>query len=134
MRFVSLVNSVVAKARRSVTQGLSVSDPSQEPDQAKLAETMRQVMVRVNKLEASTSPEGTEFEVNLGTGGGLVELFHNFKGPVRWFVVAWICTTGTRYPVRSPQIVQDSSSTSTSLFLRSYVAGRAVIRVESSQY
>lgn len=140
MRFVSLVNSVVSRARSGVSQGLSFGDGGKtsgddaKPDATKLAEQVRQVMLRVNKLEAAASPEGVEFEVNCLDTGALIELPHGFKtAAVRWTVVGWFSVLGGVSPTGAPVLVYDGSSTTTSLFLRSYVAGRAVIRVERSQ-
>ncbi len=132
MRFVSLVNSVLAKARRGLSQSVSIQDHDIK-DAGKLAETLRQMMTRVNKLESQAGPEATEFEVNVSTSGALVELRHDFKCPVRWWVTAWLQTSGVGYPTSGPSLAEDSSSTATSLFLRSYVAGRAVVRVEPAQ-
>lgn len=136
MKFVSLVNSVLAKARRNITQGLSAGVVTDEAakDPAKVQEQLRQVMLRVNKLEAAAGPEPTEFEVNLPDTGELVELPHGFKTTfVRWSVVGWFCQPGTQSPSAPPSLVYDPSSTSISLFLRSYVKGRAIIRVEQAQ-
>lgn len=135
MRFVSLVNSAIGKARRAVSQGLSLgSSDEKKPDPARLAEQLRQVMLRVNKLEAQAGPEPVEFEVNVPDTGDRVELPHGFKTvSVRWTVVGWFCQPGTQSPTAPPNLVYDPSSTSTSLFLRSYVKGRAIIRVEQAQ-
>lgn len=138
MRFVSLVNSTVARLRRGVTQGLSFAPDTKtedmEKDPGQVVEALRQVMVRVNKLEAAAQPEGVEFEVQLPDDGSLVELPHQFKTTaVRWYVVGWFCGSQLVSPNQQPVLVYDPSSTPTSLFLRSYVAGRAIIRVEQSQ-
>jgi hypothetical protein len=133
MRFVSLVNSIVGKTRRAVTQPASTQDMDPK-DPAKLSETIRQLTARLNRVEAQLQPEATEFEVVCGSAGALIELCHGFKGPVRWYVVCWIQADGASYPAYSHILAQDSSSTSTSLFLRSYAPGRAVIRVERSQH
>lgn len=133
MRFISLVTSLVGKARRAVSQPSSIQD-SDAKDPGKLAEALRQMMARINRLEAAASPEATEFEVDLLDTGALVELPHGFKTrQVRWSVVGWFCRVGGVSPVQPPNLVYDPSSTPTSLFLRSYVAGRAIVRVEPSQ-
>jgi hypothetical protein len=126
------LSGLVNKARRFITQPASVQDDVTK-DPGKLSETLRQMTQRLNKLEAASPPEATEFEIVCGQGGSLVELFHNFKGPVRWYVVAWLNTDNVAYPHLGPQLAQDASSTPTSLFLRSYSPGRAVVRVEPSQ-
>ncbi len=136
MRFVSLANSLVGKARRAVSQAASVhmqTDEDKAPNLGEVAKVLRQMMLRVNKLEAALGPEPTEFEVVVSTGGALVELVHNFNGPVRWWVTAWSGGPTIAGPVASHSLVQDTTSTSKVLFLRSYVAGKAVVRVELSQ-
>lgn len=139
MRFVSIVNGVLAKARRGVSQATSVGNSfgneggSDEPSPADTAKALRQLMARVNKLESASVPEATEFEVVVGINGAVTELQHNFKGPVRWWVTGWLSTSGSAYPVKHASLVEDSTSTQTVLRLRSYVGGRAVIRVEPSQ-
>ena len=137
MRFVSLITSVVAKARRSVTQGLSVGHAggggeATKPDPVKLAEQLRQVMLRVNKLEAIAGKEGTEFEATCLAGGAMVELRHGFNGPVRWYVTKWLRTVGGT--VNGASLVESNTSTPNTLFIRSFIQGRAVIRVEPSNY
>ena len=133
MRFVSLVNSVVGKTRQAVAQTASVQDLDVK-DPENIGEQLRQLTARLNKLEAAAQPEATEFEVDLGDSGALVELPHSLKTrQVRWSVVGWFCKVGGVSPAAPPNLVYDPSSTPTSLFLRSYVAGRGIIRVEPSQ-
>ncbi len=132
MRSVSIVNNLIAKARRGLSQAVSIQDEDiKEP--TRLAETIRQMMLRVNKLEAQQVPEATEFELVVGTAGALSELPHNFNTAVRWWVTSWLQASGVAYPVSGPSLAEDSTSTANTLFLRSYVAGRAVVRVEPSQ-
>lgn len=121
------MSGLLGKARRNVTQAASVSD---EKD---VVEQLRQTMLRLNKLEANTPPEAVEFEVVVSTAGALVELVHNFNCPVRWYVVAWGAASGGGLPAAGVSLVQDATSTVDTLFLRSYVAGKAVVRVEPSQ-
>lgn len=133
MRFVSLINNVIGKVRRSVTQGLSTGvgeDGKTSPGQ--LAEQLRQVMLRVNKLEAVAVREGIEFEVACSTAGALVSLCHGLSSPVRWWVVSWGTTPGGSAPAAGHSLAMDATSDSDTLILRSYVAGRAVVRVEPS--
>lgn len=133
MKFVSLVTQLLGKTRRAVAQPASVQDPDVK-DPAKIGEALRQLTARLNKLEAAAQPEPTEFEVDLLDTGALVELPHGFKTrQVRWSVVGWFCRVGGVSPTQPPNLVYDGSSSPTSLFLRSYVAGRAIVRVEPSQ-
>ncbi len=134
MRFVSLVRSVVAKARRGVAQSLSIGKATEE-DSGSIAERMRQVMLRVNKLEAASLQEAVEFEVVVSTAGAAVELMHNIGGPVRWYVTKWMRVDATSVaPVGGHSLVESSTSTNELLVLNSYVAGRAVVRVEPSKF
>lgn len=133
MRFVSLVNAAIGKARRYISAPVSIHDKSDLADESpqELAKTLRLIMLRVNKLEASIAPEGTEFEVDVPAGGAQVNLFHNYKGPVRWYLVSW--GNGASAPTTSPIILVSPLSTPTNLVLLSTVAGRAIIRVEPTQ-
>ena len=127
VRFVSVVNAGLGKVRRGQTQAVSVG-ADMDPDD--LVKTLRLVSVRINRLEAAMSPEGTEFEVNVSSSGALVELRHNYSGPVRWWVTQWLGTSGVAAPSSGHSLVEDSTSTQDILILRSYVVGRAVVRVE----
>lgn len=98
----------------------------------KLTELLRGVMKRLSDIESALPPEATEFEVNAGTDGAEVRLLHGFNGPVRWYVTTWTQTGGSTYPVDAPVFVQDATSDSNTLVLRSYSSGKAVIRVEQS--
>ncbi len=133
MRFVSLVSNLVGKARRGVTQGLSAGPGADgKTNPAQLAEQVRQVMLRVNKLEALTPPEPTEFEVVVAAAGATVSLRHSFGGPVRWWVVYWGTPVGGAAPAAGASLAMSNTSDNDTLVLRSYVAGRAIIRVEPS--
>lgn len=139
MRFVSLVKGVLGKTRMSVTQAVSTvptADPTDnESTIDNVVRAVRRLGLRITKLEGLVQVEPTEFEVVLGTGGALSELYHNYNGPVRYWVTTWmqLPDNGTA-PTTAPVLVRDTSSTFKSLFLKSYVAGRAVIRVEPSTY
>ena len=130
MRFVSVVNAGLGKVRRGQTQPVSVG-ADMDPDD--VVKTLRLVSVRINRLEASLAPEGTEFEVNVSSSGALVELRHNYGGPVRWWVTQWLGTSGVAAPSSGHSLVEDSTTTQDILILRSYVVGRAVVRVEPTQ-
>lgn len=122
-------SGVIARARRFLSSQGSVDNPENaSPDQ--LAKTIRLMSQRISELEARIGPEAVDFEVNLGTGGALTSILHRFSSPVRWWVVTWLQKDGVAYPVDNPSIVQDATSTNDILVLRSYNAGRAIIRVE----
>ncbi len=130
MRFVN-VNGVLQKARRFVSGAGSVQDEEVKSPQ-KLAELLRQMQKRISEIESVIPPEPIEFEVNVGSGGTITTISHNFNSAVRWYVVQWTQVGGTAYPVAAPRLVQDATSTSKVLALRSYTAGKAVVRVESA--
>lgn len=130
MKFVSLTG-VLQKARRYVSAGGAVQE-EEVKNSAKLAEIIRQLQRRVADIEAVTPPEPLEFEVNVGIGGAITTIAHGLRSAVRWYVVQWTQVGGAAVPISAPQLVQDSSSTSTVLALRSYVAGKAIVRVETA--
>lgn len=134
MRFVSLVNGVLGKSRRAVSQALSIgvgsgSEDKSDVSTAQLAETLRQVMLRLNKLEAESNPPAVEFEVTVASGGAVVELRHELNGPVRWWVVKWMKTVSSA----GHSLYEDPTSDQDTLRLKSFISGRAVIRIELSQ-
>ncbi len=132
MKFVSLVKGTIGKVRRAASQGLSTGPGVDGKTSAgQLAEQLRQVMLRVNRLEAAAVQEGIEFEVAVSTAGATVSLRHSFGSPVRWWVVSW-GTSAASTPAAGHSLAMDVTSDSDTLVLRSYVAGRAVIRIEPS--
>jgi len=133
MRFFD-VHGVVGKARRFVSGSASVQD-EEVRNPAKLAEVLRGSLRRLAELEARVSSEGAEYEVEVSTGGSLHRIQHNLNGPVRFTVVYWTKprATGAAYPTAGPSLAAHESSTANTLVLRSTVAGRAIIRIESSQ-
>ncbi len=131
MRFIG-ITGVIAKVKNAVSSAASVSEDDVKQSK-KLAEILRQTLLRVSALEARMPPDGTEFEVEVSTAGATVTLQHKYSQPVRWWVTVWTRpVSGGAYPTIDPVLVQDASSDANTLVLRSYVAGRAVIRVEPS--
>lgn len=128
MKFITAAG-ILQKARRFASAGGQVQEDEVKSPQ-KLAEIIRQMQRRVAELEAVTPPEALEFELNVGSGGAITSVAHGINGAVRWYVVAWTQTGGATYPIAAPALVQDASSTSRVLQLRSYVAGKAIVRVE----
>lgn len=131
MRFVNGAGTVV-KARRAVygggaTQALRADTPEQ------LSAVLAELMSRVSDLEAQAGDEATEFEKDVGAGGAAVKLYHGFGKPVRYYVTYWTRSVGGAYPTTAPILVAQADSTSDELSLKSYVAGRAIIRVEAAQ-
>lgn len=131
MRFVN-VNGVLQRARRFISAGPGNIQEEEVKNPSKLVEVLRGIQKRVSDIEVVLPPEGIEFEVNVSSGGALVKLAHNFNGPIRWYVVQWLQTGGSAYPTSGPDLVHDASSDSRNLYLRSYIPGRAIIRVEQS--
>lgn len=127
MRFFDLFGRLQRATRaKSVRKGVSerfVDDPN------RLSELLSDLEARVAQLEAKELPEAVEFEVDVGTAGAPVQLNHNLDCPVRFFVTSWKSSTNN-----PPSLLLDTSSTTFMLVLRSYVAGRAIIRIEPSQF
>ena len=115
--------------RRSITASNGAQE-SEVSDPTKLAEILRKLSQRVERLEAASAPNAVEFEVVVSTAGATVSLAHNFAGPIRWYVVQWMMTAAGVAPTAGVGLAQDSTSTADTLVLKSYVAGRAVVRIE----
>lgn len=124
------ISAAVARQRSSVSGETNVGDEDVK-DPGKLAEILRSLAKRMAQTETLLPPEGVEFEVEVGTAGTVTTLQHNLRSHVRFSVVFWTkVRAGTTYPTAAPVLVADELSTSTVLHLRSYVAGRAIVRVE----
>ncbi len=123
MKFVD-ANGVIAQAKRFANAAPSISEDGD------IAKTVRALGQRVTEIESRVGPEGIEFEVNVGISGALTTMNHNFNGPVRWWLTTWVQQDGVTYPINAPILLQDASSDSNNLVLRSHVAGRAVVRIE----
>lgn len=129
MRFFN-INGILAKARRRLSSSASVQD-ADVTDPQKLAEILRSTLLRLSELEAKSPPEWVEFETATSTGGALIRLNHGFGSPVRWWATAWTRPVGGgAYPTTDHDLVQDALSDTNTLVLRSYTAGRVVIRIE----
>lgn len=129
MKFIG-INGLYAKAKRFLSASASVLDEDVK-DEKKLAEILRMLGRRITELEAKSGPEGIEFEIATVGSAGLISLLHNLNGPVRWWVTCWTRPVSQgAYPTTAPILVQDASSTSNVLVLRSSTVGRAVVRVE----
>ncbi len=98
----------------------------QEP--AKLARAVQSLLLRVATLERTRVPQRIDFEdIAVSTAGAQVSLAHGMNGRVRWWIVGWR-SSGTAAPIlrESPTTI----TTANTLYLQSYVAGTATIRVE----
>jgi hypothetical protein len=127
LKFINL-NGVMQRGRRFVSSAESVKE-TDVVDPSKLAETIRRLQARLADVESRTPPEAIEFELTVPAAGGLVTMTHNFNTPVRWYPVQWLPSSPTA-PAGGPELAHDSSSTLTDLTIRSYRAGRVVVRVE----
>lgn len=119
---------------------VTVLDGRGEPDEAvtaddakdasKLARLLGRLLSDVAALRRAWAPRSIDFEdVTVSTAGAQVALAHNFGGRVRWWICGWQ-SSGTSAPV-----LRESSSVTTdenTLYLQSYVAGTACIRVEEA--
>jgi hypothetical protein len=131
MKFIN-IQGIIQKARRFVSSQASVQD-EEVRNPSKLAEILRGMSAQLSGLEALVPSEGLEFEVNVGELGSPVTMNHGFGVPVRWWVTAWLNPDGGYTPMGSPWLVQDASSDLNTLVLRSYMTGRAVVRIEPAQ-
>lgn len=130
MRFFNLAG-VLQRARRSVSRAASVSSEDVK-DATKLAETIRQLAVRVQELEAKQQPEGVEIvkDITGTTGAPVLQTFvHNLGVPVRWHVVFWSGSITV-----APALAYSSTSDLNTLVLTSYSTGRVILRIEPSAY
>lgn len=125
MRFIGS-NGILAKARRFVSTSPAVSE-ADVTEPKKLAEILRNLCSLVAKLENKSGPEAVEIEADVSTGAAKVYLRHSLNSPIRFYVTHWSNSTG------APSLVWSSDSTPDMLVLKSYVAGRAVIRIEPVQ-
>lgn len=125
MRFFD-INGVLAKARRFVSISSSVSE-SDVTDPKKLAELLKNLVSQVGKLENKSTPEAVEYELDVSNGGTKVRIRHGFNSPVRFYVTHWSNSSG------APSLVWDTTSTPDLLVLKSYVSGRAIVRIEPVQ-
>lgn len=128
MRFFD-INGVMQKARRFVSGNANVQD-EEVKNPVKLAEILRGVLRRLTDAEAAIPPESLEFEVEVSTAAALTTLSHNFNGPVRYWVTYWTADRTGSAPTTAPILVVDITSDDNNLILKSYVAGRAIVRVE----
>lgn len=130
MRFFDILGNLKG-SRRFVSGAANVQD-EEVKDPVKLAEILRNLMRRISDAESSISPEAQEYELEVGTAGLLTSINHNLNCSVRYTVVFWTKTRSGGYPTAGPALVAQETSTDNTLDLRSYSAGRAIIRIEPS--
>lgn len=125
IRFYNL-NGVLQRARRFASKTSEADDS----DPQKLSELVKKLSDRIHELESKVPPDSVEFEVDVPNLAQKVYLRHDFNCPVRWYVTAWRAN-GT---VGGHSLCEDSESTENVLVIRSNQTGRAVIRIEPSQF
>lgn len=131
MRYVDR-DGLLAKARRYSNAVSSIYDESLK-DTQKLGEILRGIVNRLTSVEARTPPEAVEIEKVVSAGGAVTEFTHNFKCPVRWYVVDWAKSSAAT-PTTAPILVRNQdTSTEDVLVLSSYTAGKVVLRIEPAQ-
>lgn len=121
----------IGKARRQIAVPTNVQKEDVE-DKGRLADLLRKLSQRVAELEANRQPNTVDMETDVSNLGSTVTLRHNLGGPVRYWPVLWTKTAAGGYPSTGPILVMDETSDDDNLVLKSYVAGRVVLRIESS--
>jgi hypothetical protein len=98
-------------------------------DAAKLTRLLVRLLSDVAGLLRRANPSRIDFEdFPVSTAGAAVQLQHNMRGRVRWWIVGWQ-SSGTAAPV----LKEDTTATdANTLVLLSYVAGTATVRVEAA--
>ena len=105
------------------TRAVSSHDRSSPEEQEK---TIQRLSRRLAELEARTQQEGLEFELEV-TAGSSYTVLHGLTGPYRWYVTYWKGAAG------GAQFTEGASPAG-ALTLAANTTGRAVVRVEPSQY
>jgi hypothetical protein len=102
-------------------------------DAPKLARMLVRLLATVADMRRAFSPRRIDFEdVAVSTAGAQVALQHNFGGRVRWWIVGWT-SSGTSAPIlRELAPTAPAAPDPNTLYLQSYVAGTACIRVEGA--
>lgn len=113
------------RGRRSAANNIGFSSEDAK-DASALSKTIRGILERLLKLEGNLPPESTEFEVEFT--GTVVPLAHGYRGPIRWWVCNWLPGAAG-----APGVYEVSSEEGL-LVLDSSNDGKAVIRIEPSQY
>ncbi len=132
MVFLNRLGTLV-KGRRTASQSASIHDDEVKTPSG-IAAAIRDVMVRLSDLEAERPLDVMEFEKDLSAAGAVTKLYHGFgTQAVRFWVTYWTRVPGAAYPTTAPILVAQADSTENELSLKSYTAGRAIIRVERAQ-
>jgi len=108
-------------------------------DKVRLSKFLLQLFREVSALKRRWAPNRIDFRKTV-TGSGsaphTVLLQHNFAGPVVWWVAkatnATTDVTGLSTTAIMPLVVEQPSSTDTTLYLKFYYSAVVTIRVEES--
>ena len=113
---------------RSEPEEIVTETDAQDP--AKVARHLSRALKLIAELRRRANPRRTDFEgVIVDMGGLAVSLQHNFGGRIRWWPVGWQSASATV----APSLVEDTTSTTDStLVLRSYAPGTVTIRIEEA--
>lgn len=114
-------------ARADAEEAVTEADVQEPP---KIARLLARLLSNVATLRRAWAPRRIDFEdVPVGTFGAQVSLGHGFNGRVRWWIVGWQ-SPGANAPIlrESSTVVTDANT----LYLQSYTAGTACIRVEEA--
>lgn len=118
------VARVLLRARRQPTGGkVSLSSDSST---SQIIDELKRLGARVEELEANRPQPWSEFEFDV-TAGGTHRIEHGYGCPVRYYITNWVGAA-------APSLSKSTASTNDVLVLSSLNAGRAVIRIEKSQY
>lgn len=129
MKFIDILGAI-----RRGTRFVSGTDNLQADEiksDDKLAEILRRFSRRITNVEYQVPPEPTEFEVSI-TSGTSFTLTHGFNCPVRYYITSWVVASGSTYVLGLS--VDTANTDSNKLTLKPDNSGRAIIRVEPSQY
>jgi hypothetical protein len=111
--------------RSSPNDAVSIDDVQ---DKTKLARLLGKLSDIAAMLVARWYPRRLDFEDVATPGAGTIPLQHNFNGRVRWWVVDWSDSGGTRHSLTKDTV----NTTANTLVLSSLVVGIATIRVEEA--
>lgn len=102
-------------------------------DAKKLSRLLVRLLSTVATLRRQFAPRRIDFEdVPCFTLGTQIALQHNFNGRVRWWVVGWQSGGGSAYILRELAVAAPASPDANTLYLQSFTAGTACIRVEEA--
>lgn len=121
------LDGTVAKSTAYPASFIGISE-SDAKDPKRLSEVLRELQGRMGALESKGPPESIEYVLDVGAGGAITRVYHGLSSSIRWYITTWVGPAGAYI------LVQDESSDTNYLALRSYASGRIVLRIEPSQH